>query len=101
MRSKATVVCSAPWSSRPGCTTYYYDIPSPDALRLDSVVRCHDRSSAASTPTPGPIFPRVTVAGTVPVTGGEGDWFGEWSTGNHHAGDRLVNPWPGSASPPR
>ncbi|HSJ75474.1 MAG TPA: cytochrome c, partial [Gemmatimonadales bacterium] len=50
--------------------------------------------------------PRYTPAGTVPITGGEPDWSGEWTTGKTTTADALANPYAAatgehrSASPP-
>jgi mono/diheme cytochrome c family protein len=46
-------------------------------------------------------IPRTTVPGTVPITGGEGDWFAEFGSGNATTADRLVNPLSGQPATAR
>lgn len=82
-----------------GCQTWYNDIPSPDALLL--LVPWFE--GMARQPSVAPYsradVPRNTVPGTVPITGGEADWLGTWSTGDTRAADRLANPLAGKGAP--
>ena len=81
-----------------GCETYYNRVPSPDDLMhavpwFDHMIRqryVHPYSRAD--------IPRNTVAGTVPIGGGEADWIAEWRTGNAATADRLVNPLRGNVA---
>lgn len=78
-----------------GCDYYYNDIPSPDdALHLvpwfDAMI-----TQPSVHPYQRADIPRNTVPGTVPITGGEGDWSGEWGVGNTTTADHLVNPHAG------
>ena len=83
-----------------GCETYYNRVPSPDDLMhavpwFDHMIRqryVHPYSRAD--------IPRNTVAGTVPITGGEADWGTEWRSGNLATADRLVNPLRGNVAAP-
>jgi mono/diheme cytochrome c family protein len=82
------------------CETYYNRVPSPDDLMhavpwFDHMIRqryVHPYSRAD--------IPRNTVAGTVPIGGGEADWIAEWRTGNAATADRLVNPLRGNVAAP-
>lgn len=81
-----------------GCDYYYNDVPSPDDLMhvvpwFDAMIK-----SPAVHPYETARVPRNTVPGTVPITGGEADWFAEWSVGNTTTADKLVNPLAGVAA---
>ena len=80
-----------------GCDYYYNDIPSPDDVLhmvpwFDAMI-----TQPAVYPYERADVPRNTVPGTVPITGGEPDWFAEWSVANTTTADRLVNPIAGQA----
>jgi mono/diheme cytochrome c family protein len=84
-----------------GCDYYYNNIPSPDDLLhlvpwFDAMI-----TSPAVHPYQRSGIPRNTVPGTVPVTGGEADWFAEWNAGNTTTADRLVNPLAGQPATAR
>ncbi len=78
-----------------GCDYYYNDVPSPDDLM--HVVPWFD--AMITQPSVHPYqradIPRNTVAGTVPITGGEADWSAEWGVANTTYADKLVNPLAG------
>jgi mono/diheme cytochrome c family protein len=79
--------------STAGCDFWYNRVPSPDDLWhiipwFDHMIRAkyvHPYQTAS--------VPRYTPAGIVPVTGGEPDWSGEWTTGKATRADALVNPY--------
>jgi mono/diheme cytochrome c family protein len=78
-----------------GCDYWYNDIPSPDdAMHLvpwfDAMIK-----SPAVYPYQRLDVPRNTVAGTVPITGGEADWSAEWAVANTTTADKLANPLAG------
>ncbi len=78
-----------------GCDYYYNDIPSPDDLMhivpwFDAMIK-----QPSVHPYQRADIPRYTVAGTVPITGGEADWSAEWGVGNTTTADRLANPLAG------
>ena len=83
-----------------GCEAYYNRVPSPDDLMhavpwFDHMIRqryVHPYSRAD--------IPRNTVAGTVPISGGEADWLAEWRAGNASTADALVNPLRGNVATP-
>ena len=84
-----------------GCDFYYNDIPSPDdALHLvpwfDAMIK-----QQSVHPYQRADIPRNTVPGTVPITGGEGDWLAEWSVGNTTTADKLANPLAGQPASAR
>lgn len=76
-----------------GCEYWYNKVPSPDDLWhvipwFDHMI--HQRSVH---PYSRADIPRNTVPGTVPVTGGEGDWEAEFKSGKTTTADALVNPF--------
>lgn len=78
-----------------GCDYYYNDIPSPDDLMhvipwFDAMI-----TQPSVFPYERADVPRNTVPGTVPVSGGEADWSGEWGVGNTTTADKLQNPLAG------
>ncbi|HTS86933.1 MAG TPA: cytochrome c [Gemmatimonadales bacterium] len=78
-----------------GCDYWYNDVPSPDDLMhlvpwFDAMI-----TQPSIHPYQRADIPRTTVPGTVPITGGEADWFSEWSVGNTTTADKLVNPLAG------
>jgi mono/diheme cytochrome c family protein len=84
-----------------GCDYYYNDVPSPDDLMhivpwFDAMIK-----QASVHPYQRADIPRNTVAGTVPITGGEADWTAEWSVLNTTTADKLVNPLAGQAASER
>jgi mono/diheme cytochrome c family protein len=76
-----------------GCETWYYRVPSPDDLW--HVIPWFDHMIDAKYihPYETAAVPRYTPAGAVPVTGGERDWLGEWTTGKTATADALKNPF--------
>lgn len=64
-----------------GCNWYYNTVPSPDALMEMVPWFDHMIKSPAVHPYKSATVPRYTVAGTVPVGGGEASW----GTGNPRA----------------
>src|SRR6188474_3495034 len=77
-----------------GCNWYYNSVPSPDQLLEAIPWFDHMIKSKAVSPYQRADIPRTTVAGTVPITGSEGDWAAEFRTLNAATADRLVNPLP-------
>jgi mono/diheme cytochrome c family protein len=75
------------------CDVWYNKVPSPDDLWhivpwFDHMIRAryvHPYQTSG--------VPRYTPEGTVPVTGGEPDWSGEWTTGKTTTADALQNPY--------
>ncbi len=75
------------------CDTWYNRVPSPDDLWhvipwFDHMIRAryiHPYQTSA--------VPRYTPVGTVPVTGNEPDWSGEWTTGKTTTANALQNPY--------
>lgn len=79
------------------CEAWYNKVPSPDQLWyvipwFDHMV--HQRSIH---PYESGSVPRNTVAGTVPITGAEGDWAAEFAAGNATTADQLQNPFAGGS----
>lgn len=79
------------------CEVWYNKVPSPDQLWyvipwFDHMV--HQRSIY---PYESDSVPRNTVAGTVPITGAEGDWAAEFASGNATTADQLQNPFAGGS----
>jgi mono/diheme cytochrome c family protein len=84
-----------------GCDYYYNDVPSPDDLMhlvpwFDAMIK-----QPSIHPYQRADIPRYTVAGTVPITGGEADWSAEWAVANTTTADKLVNPLAGQPAPER
>ena len=80
------------------CEPWYNRVPSPDdALRaipwFDHMVR-----QRSVHPYQFATVPRLTVPGTVPITGSEGDWETEFRSGNSATADRLANPYAAGGS---
>ena len=93
MRRKLAVLALA--LAATGCDFYYNDVPSPDDLMhvvpwFDAMIK-----QDAVYPYQRLDVPRNTVAGTVPITGGEADWSAEWGVANTTTADKLVNPLAG------
>lgn len=86
------VAASAVLAALAGCNFYYNDVPSPDALMHAIPWFDHMIQQPSVKPYSRADIPRNTVDGTVPITGGERDWFAEWSVGNTKTADKLVNP---------
>ena len=86
------------------CDFYYYRVPSPD--NLWHIIPWFDHMITARyiRPYETAAVPRYTPVGTVPVTGSEPDWSGEWTTGKSTTADALQNPYAQggnrAASPP-
>ena len=84
-----------------GCDFYYNDVPSPDDLMhlvpwFDAMIK-----QPSVHPYQRADIPRYTVAGTVPITGGEADWSAEWSVLNTTTADKLANPLAGQPASER
>ena len=80
-----------------GCDFWYNRVPSPDDLWhvipwFDHMIR-----SKYIRPYQTAAVPRYTPPGIVPVTGGEPDWSGEWTTGKTTTADALRNPYAAGA----
>jgi mono/diheme cytochrome c family protein len=75
-----------------GCNWYYNTLPSPDDLMPLIPWFDHMIKSQVASPYQRSDIPRTTVPGTVPITGGEGDWSAEFLAMNPASADRLVNP---------
>ncbi len=75
-----------------GCNFYYNSVPSPDDLMKLVPWFDHMIKSQVVSPYQRSDIPRTTVPGTVPITGGEGDWSAEFAANNPATSDRLVNP---------
>jgi mono/diheme cytochrome c family protein len=75
------------------CDVWYNRIPSPDDLW--HVIPWFDHMIHARyiRPYQTAAVPRYTPTGAVPVTGGEPDWLGEWSTGKVTTANVLQNPF--------
>lgn len=84
-----------------GCDFYYNRVPSPDDLW--HIIPWFDHMIHAKyvRPYETAAVPRYTPAGVVPVTGGEPDWSGEWTTGKTATADALVNPYGADAGEQR
>lgn len=84
-----------------GCDFYYNDVPSPDDLMhlvpwFDAMIK-----QPSVHPYQRADIPRNTVAGTVPITGGEADWSAEWGVANTTTADKLANPLAGQPASER
>jgi mono/diheme cytochrome c family protein len=88
--------------STTGCDFYYYRVPSPDDLWRVIPWLDHMIHARYIRPYETQAVPRSTPEGTVPVSGGEPDWSGEWITGKATTANALRNPFTsaGSASRP-
>lgn len=75
-----------------GCDWYYYRLPSPDDLWRVIPWFDHMIHARYIRPYETQNVPRNTPAGSVPVTGGEPDWSGEWTTGKTTTANALRNP---------
>jgi len=83
--------------STTSCDFWYNRVPSPDDLWhvipwFDHMIR-----SKYIRPYQTAAVPRYTPSGIVPVTGGEPDWSGEWTTGKTTTADALRNPYAAGA----
>ncbi|NOT09261.1 MAG: cytochrome c [Gemmatimonadales bacterium] len=80
-----------------GCNFYYNDVPSPDDLMKAVPWFDHMITSRAASPYQRADIPRLTVPGTVPVTGSEGHWATGDASKLQYAfdiavADRVTNP---------
>jgi mono/diheme cytochrome c family protein len=82
-----------------GCEAWYNRVPSPDQLWYIVPWFDHMVQQRSVHPYETGAVPRNTVAGTVPITGGEANWEAEFKAGNSATADRLVNPHAGGAMP--
>jgi mono/diheme cytochrome c family protein len=85
-----TLVCG-------GCDFWYNRVPSPDDLWHVIPWFDHMIKSKYIHPYQSAAVPRYTPPGIVPVSGGEPDWSGEWTTGKTTAADALKNPYAAGA----
>lgn len=92
MRTPSRIVALAAVVALTGCGWWYNDVPSPDDLMHRVPWFDHMLGSPAVYPYSSAEVPRATPAGTVPITGGELDWFDEWRVGTTTTADRLTNP---------
>lgn len=81
-----------------GCEYWYNKVPSPDDLWhivpwFDHMIR-----QKSVHPYARADIPRNTVAGSVPITGGEADWGAEFKSGKTTTADALVNPYAAGGS---
>jgi mono/diheme cytochrome c family protein len=76
-----------------GCEYWYNKVPSPDDLMHVIPWFDHMIKQRSIHPYARADVPRNTVAGTVPITGGEGDWEAEFKSGKTATADALVNPF--------
>ena len=90
-RSASLLAAAALLLGAGGCD-WYYNAWSPDDLMKAIPWFDHMIKSRAVHPYARADLPRYTVAGTVPITGGEADWSAEFLSGNPASADRLVNP---------
>ena len=74
------------------CDFYYYRVPSPDELW--HIVPWFDHMIHARyiRPYETQQVPRYSPDGSVPVSGSEPDWSGEWTTGKTTTANALKNP---------
>lgn len=75
------------------CDAWYNQVPSPDDLWYVIPWFDHMIRSRYIHPYQTARVPRYTPVGTVPVTGGEPDWSGEWTTGKTTTANALRNPY--------
>jgi len=75
-----------------GCNWYYNTLPSPDDLMKLAPWFDHMVKSPAIHPYKRSDIPRLTVAGSIPITKTEGDWGSDWLAGTWAPADRIVNP---------
>ena len=92
MRSRTVLTALTALSALSGCNWYYNTLPSPDDLMKAIPWFDHMVKSRAVHPYARADLPRYSVAGTVPITGSEGDWAKEFLSGNPATANRLVNP---------
>ena len=76
-----------------GCDWWYNRVPSPDQLWYVIPWFDHMIRSKYVRPYQTADVPRYTPPGIVPVSGGEPDWSGEWTTGKTATADALRNPY--------
>ena len=81
-----------------GCDWYYNTLPSPDDLMAAVPWFDHMIKSRAVHPYQRSDVPRITVPGTVPITGSEPNDSALFKSGNASLADRLVNPTDRTAS---
>ena len=75
-----------------GCNWYYNTLPSPDDLMKLVPWFDHMVKSPAIHPYKRSDIPRLTVAGSIPITKTEADWGAEWMAGTWAPADRITNP---------
>lgn len=80
-----------------GCDWWYNRVPSPDQLWYVVPWFDHMIRSKYVRPYQTAAGPRYTPMGIVPVSGGEPDWAGEWTTGKTTTADGLRNPYAAGA----
>ena len=80
------------------CEPWYNRVPSPDDAMHAIPWFDHMIRQRTVHPYESGTVPRLTVPGTVPITGSEGDWEAEFRSGNSTTADGLVNPYAGGGS---
>ena len=75
-----------------GCNFWYDRVPSPDDVLKAVPWFDHMIKSRAIHPYQRADIPRITVPGTVPITGGEPNDSALFKSGNASIADRMVNP---------
>lgn len=80
------------------CDWWYNRVPSPDNLWYVIPWFDHMIRSKYVHPYQTAEVPRYTPPGIVPVSGGEPDWSGEWTTGKLTTADALRNPYAAGAA---
>ncbi|HLB55598.1 MAG TPA: cytochrome c [Gemmatimonadales bacterium] len=75
-----------------GCNWWYDRVPSPDDLMKRFPWFDHMIKSRAIHPYARVDIPRSSVPGTVPITGAEPEWGGEFLSGKTTTADRIQNP---------
>jgi mono/diheme cytochrome c family protein len=75
------------------CDFWYNRVPSPDDLWHVLPFLDHMITARYVRPYQTAGVPRATPEGAVPVSGGEADWSGEWTTGKTTTADALRNPY--------
>jgi|SRR5687767_4009466 len=96
MRRKLAVVAALVALS--GCEPWYNRVPSPDDALHAIPWFDHMLRQRTVHPYETGTVPRLTVPGTVPITGSEGDWETEFRSGNATTADALVNPYAAGGS---
>jgi mono/diheme cytochrome c family protein len=92
-RSFGLALFAAGTLSLSACDFWYNRVPSPDDLWHVLPFLDHMITARYVRPYQTAGVPRSTPEGSVPVSGGEADWSGEWTTGKTTTADALRNPY--------